>query len=62
MEEIKVTIQNDGQVKVEGFGFVGKGCDVTTALEESLGMIQSRSDKDEYFKQELNLRETNEAG
>ena len=52
MPEIEVTVSADGQVQIEALGVVGASClDLTRALEEALGSVESRSCKTEYFEQ-----------
>ena len=50
--EIEVIVSADGTVTVEALGVVGPGClDLTRALEEALGTVESRSCKTEYYEQ-----------
>ena len=50
--EIEVTVSADGQVQIEALGVAGASCiDLTRALEEALGSVESRSCKTEYFEQ-----------
>ena len=50
--EIEVIVSKDGTITVEAKGAVGPGClDLTRALEEALGSVESRSCKTEYFEQ-----------
>jgi len=49
-EIVKVRIgKKTGKVEIEGEGFVGEGCNCLEQLEESLGMVQQRVDKDEKY-------------
>ena len=51
MPEIEVVISPDGQVTLEVKGAAGPGClDLTRALEEALGSVESRTCKVEYFE------------
>ena len=45
MQEIKVTIKDDGQVEIDCNGFQGEACDITKVAEEALGLV-TRDDKD----------------
>ena len=52
MPEIEIVVSKDGTVTVEAKGVVGASCiDLTRALEEALGTVESRSCKTEYFEQ-----------
>jgi hypothetical protein len=49
--EIEIIISPDGTVTVEAIGVQGPGClDLTRALEEALGSVESRACKVEYFE------------
>ena len=51
MPEIEVIISSDGTVTVEVKGAAGPGClDLTRAIEEALGEVESRSCKVEFFE------------
>ena len=52
MPEIEVVISPDGQVTLEVKGAAGPGClDLTRALEEALGTVESRSCKTAFYEQ-----------
>ncbi len=53
-EEVEVTIDPEGRVKLSVRGVKGKGCvDVTSALEEALGAdVESRTYTSEYYESE----------
>ena len=63
MAEIEIIVSPDGIVTVEALGVVGASCtDLTRALEEALGTVESRECKVEYFEsvtqgEELRQRE-----
>jgi len=61
MQEIKVLIKPDGQIELECNGFEGTACDITKVAEEALGKI-NRKDKDEFYKNVLNIQQTNTLG
>lgn len=55
VEEIKVTIDEEGDVSFEVKGVKGRGCEkLTRKLEEDLGKVTRRKHKAEYFQQERN--------
>ena len=50
--EIEIVVSADGTVTVEAKGVVGTGClDLTRALEEALGSVESRSCKVDFYEQ-----------
>lgn len=50
--EIEVVVAADGTVTVEAIGVQGPGCqDLTRALEEALGSVESRECKVEFYEQ-----------
>ena len=52
MTEIQIIVTKDGTVSLEVVGAVGAGClDLTRALEEALGEVESRSCKVEFYEQ-----------
>ena len=52
MAEIEIVVSLDGTVTVEALGVVGVGClDLTRALEEALGSVESRECKVEFYEQ-----------
>ena len=52
MPEIEITVSADGQVQIEALGVVGASCtDLTKALEDALGSVESRSCKTEFYEQ-----------
>ena len=52
MPEIEIVVSIDGQVTVEALGVVGASCtDLTRALEEALGSVESRACKVEFYEQ-----------
>ncbi len=58
MQEVRVTIDDDGNVKVSVFGAAGKGClELTKELEELLGGAVEREFTSEYY-QATDVRET----
>ena len=51
MPEIEVVVSQDGTVTVEVKGAAGASClDLTRAIEEALGEVESRSCKVEFFE------------
>ena len=51
MAEIEIVVSKDGTVTVEALGAVGAGClDLTRAIEEALGSVESRSCKVEFYE------------
>ncbi len=58
MEEVKVTIDEDGNVKVTVFGAKGKAClDITEKIEALLGGEVEREFTSEYYEEEVEERE-----
>ena len=52
MPEVEIVITPEGVVTVEAIGAVGAGClDLTRALEDALGQVESRSCKTEFYEQ-----------
>ena len=50
MKQIVVTIDTDGNSKVEAVGFSGSGCqDATKAIEAALGGVSDDVKKPEFF-------------
>lgn len=51
MAEIEIIVSPDGTVTVEAMGVVGPGCqDLTRAIEDALGTVESRQCKVEYYE------------
>ena len=51
MAEIEVIVSKEGIITVEALGVVGASCtDLTKALEDALGSVESRECKVEYFE------------
>jgi len=49
--EIILDFASDGEVKMEGKGFQGKGCDEAMShFEKALGVVSNRQNKPEYFQ------------
>lgn len=49
--EIILDFAPDGEVKMEGKGFQGKGCDEAMGhFEKALGVVSNRQNKPEYFQ------------
>ncbi len=49
--EIILDFAPDGEVKIEGNGFQGKGCDEAMShFEKALGVVSNRKNKPEYFQ------------
>lgn len=49
MEEIIIDIDENGDVRFEGKGFVGSECEaLTKELEEFIGVVEKREYKPEY--------------
>jgi hypothetical protein len=61
--EIEIVVAADGSITVEAKGVVGAGClDLTRAIEEALGSVESRECKVEFYEsvaegEELRQRE-----
>lgn len=52
-EEIEITIDPDGTIHLEAFGFKGKGCHETLEkLRRKLGTLKSSKHKSEYYSKE----------
>lgn len=52
MPEIEIVVSKDGVVTVEALGVVGASCtDLTKALEQALGEVESRFCKVEFYEQ-----------
>lgn len=51
MQEIKITIEPDGQVRTEVKGVKGAGCKMlTNAIEAALGAVKSNTVTPEFFE------------
>jgi len=62
MKQIIVTIDLDGNAKVEAVGFNGKGCkDATKAIEEAVGTVTNVKQKPEFYRQEVQTDVRNRA-
>lgn len=49
---VTVTFKTDGNIEVEGHGFIGKACEKATAfIEKLLGTVRWRKPKADAFKQ-----------
>lgn len=57
MEEIIVEIDENGDARIEGKGFVGEDCLITKVLEDALGPVAKRMMKPES-KQTRTARRT----
>ena len=54
---IEVTIEPDGQIKIDAIGFKGADCDQATRyLEEALGVIGQKQKKPEYHQRRSNTQ------
>ncbi len=54
MQELEITISNDGQVQIGVKGVGGQNCvDMTRDLEEKIGSVTERSFTHEYYEQEV---------
>ena len=52
MAEIQIVVSADGTVTVEALGVVGASClDLTRAIEQALGEVESRECKVEFHEQ-----------
>lgn len=52
MPEIEIVVSADGTVTVEALGVIGASCtDLTKAIEDALGSVESRSCKVEFYEQ-----------
>ncbi|MBE0616407.1 MAG: DUF2997 domain-containing protein [Proteobacteria bacterium] len=59
MDEVKVTIDEQGNVKVTVFGVQGPGClEVTRKIEALLGGQVEREFTSEYYSQTEEVKET----
>jgi len=45
-----VTVDPDGNIKIDAVGFKGKACQITKVIEEALGTVKSDTKKPEYFQ------------
>jgi hypothetical protein len=51
-KEITVTFDREGEMEVEGHGFVGKACEAASKfIENLLGKTKSRKKKTDAYKQ-----------
>jgi hypothetical protein len=49
--EIEIVVSKDGTVTVEAKGVIGASCtELTRALEDAIGTVESRACKVEYFE------------
>ena len=49
---IEVIVETDGQIQIEAIGFKGGACEMATAaIEEALGVVQTRKHKPEFRQQ-----------
>lgn len=63
MPEIEIVISKDGQVTVEALGATGAAClDLTRALEQALGEVESRSCKVEFYESVTETEELRQQG
>lgn len=54
-EEIKIIINEKGDVSFEVHGVKGQGCQkLTEALEKEIGSVQKRVHKQEWYQREAN--------
>ena len=52
MPEIEIIVATDGTVTLEAKGVVGASClDLTKAIEQALGEVESRECKTEFYEQ-----------
>ena len=52
MAEIEIVVSVDGTVTVEAIGVQGPGCqDLTRAIEDALGSVESRECKTAFFEE-----------
>lgn len=50
-EKVHVEIDGEtGEVKIEGDGFKGEGCNILNEVESSLGIIKKKEAKSEKFQ------------
>ncbi len=62
-QEMTVTIDADGSVAISVAGVKGKSCvDLTTWLEEELGVVTSRTNTSEYYQSEVKQTEKLKVG
>lgn len=51
MQEIIIDFEATGEVKLEGKGFQGKGCDEAMGqFEKALGVVTDRKNRPEYYQ------------
>ena len=51
MAEIEIVVSADGTVTVEALGVIGASCiDLTRALEQALGEVESRECKVQFYE------------
>ena len=63
MAEIEIVVSADGTVTVEALGVVGASClDLTRALEEALGSVESRECKVQFYEQAVEGQELRQRG
>ena len=63
MPEIEIVISADGTVTVEAVGVIGASCiDLTRALEEALGSVESRECKVQFYEQAVEGQEIRQRG
>jgi hypothetical protein len=55
MQELEITIGNDGRVLVHVSGAPGQDCvSLSGALEQAVGTVEERNFTPEYYEQEVN--------
>lgn len=52
--KIQITIEKNGEVKIEVFDATGQKCLKTKELEEKLGITKSKTFKPEFYTEENN--------
>ena len=55
MQEMEITIGNDGRVLVHVSGAAGQDCvSLSNALEQAVGTVEERNFTPEYYEQQVN--------
>jgi hypothetical protein len=63
MQELEITIDNEGRVLVHVKGVKGEGClALTKNLENAVGDVQERSFSSDYYEQTVEVSEYQKAG
>ncbi len=63
MQELEITIDRDGQMKIGVRGIHGEGClALTKNLEDAVGRVETREYTSEYYEQPAEIQSYQENG